>query len=169
MICTSKRAVVIVAFAGCLIGVACGPEPGTNGHICQPALLEIVQFDDEVDSTADEPCRVDVDFDVADFPYYETTLCQFREGLKSTACGGNEAGILIFSGTTGTCQAGRVLLIRMNTGLGGTDYFYDATSGEFIALLARTDAGNPTCGFSRYWPVEVDCENSIDTEVLCSL
>ena len=65
------------------------------------------------------------------------------------------------------CQTNNLVALAHTDGLHAVADFYDAATGAFVAQRSWSDALDETCWGMNYWPLAVDCDEAIVTEVLC--
>lgn len=154
-----QASVVGAALAICGLCGSCGTPTGDSCEARLPATVSLP----EPDTASEEPCRMDLNLEVSSFPDYASALCQWREGLKNETCGGGE-GRSVRTAAAGECDSGRRMFINVQYQDSRVTQFYDAETGNFLALESGRDDCNSICGCAQYWPISINCDDRIVTE-----
>jgi hypothetical protein len=97
-----------------------------------------------------------------DFPDFEDALIEAPELFQGYPCAGGVPSMV-----TARCPGGALDVIDWSFGEGGLARFYDQQSGQYVAQRMWSDGADETCSGKSYWPIRVDCDAWIVTEVLC--
>jgi hypothetical protein len=101
--------------------------------------------------------------DGENFHEYDEVLAQWRESASNDpSCSGSKACMY-----AANCSDRLINLLSSSDGFCGTELYFDAHTGDFIALETWSDYKDIWCYGEHYWPREVERSDCVVTEVIC--
>jgi len=110
-----------------------------------------------------ELCTTCEERPLEEFPDFESARRDVVELMQQWMCSDQE---MFPSAAVGQCADGMIVL-TYHSGLVGETRFFRSDTEAFVALTNSTDCYEEVCFGRGYWPVRVECDSPIVTEVIC--